>query len=204
MAGQRTRSGNRVGELLRDGPLFATFRSLCWVAGVLPPTVAYRFFRGLGGWIYRRDRRHQRIGLRNLRIAFPDADDHWRQTILAESYRVLGQHLVDIGRLWREGPAALRSRVNYEAGRGVENYEAARGQTGVLFVTAHVSSWELLPQAHAVHTRPLHFVVRPLDNALLDRWTVRLRERFGNRIIPKRGALRRMLELLRGGKTWGF
>ncbi|GAB4255150.1 MAG: lipid A biosynthesis lauroyl acyltransferase [Acidobacteriota bacterium] len=204
MSGRRARPRSSGGTRLGDGVVFAAFRTLCWVAGILPPTRAYRFFRGLGGWIYRRDRKHQKIGLLNLRIAFPEADDRWREEVLAESYRVLGQHFVDIARLWREGPETLRSRVTYEPHRGIENYQAARGQSGVLFVTAHVSSWELLPQAHAAHTRPLHFVVRPLDNPLLDRWTVHLRERFGNRVIPKQGALRRMLRLLRGGEDVGI
>jgi KDO2-lipid IV(A) lauroyltransferase len=47
-------------------------------------------------------------------------------------------------------------------------------------------------------------VVRPADNPWLDRELRALRERFGNAVIPKRGAARRMLEVLRGGGRVGI
>ena len=43
----------------------------------------------------------------------------------------------------------------------------------------------------------MSIVVRPADNPFLDRELRAMRERFGNTVIPKRGAARRMLEMMR-------
>ena len=39
---------------------------------------------------------------------------------------------------------------------------------GVLFATAHMGAWELSAFAHALMAEPMHVVVRPLDNPLID------------------------------------
>lgn len=188
---------------LEDWAVYGFFRALTWMAGLVPPSSAYRFFGGLGQWIARHDAKHRHIALVNLRIAFPDADDAWRIEVFERSYRHLGEHFVELARLAKEPAERLIERISYEPNRGLENYEEARKHGAVLFVTAHVSAWELLPQGHALRARPLHFVVRPLDNPLLDQWATKLRERFGNRVLPKQGAVRGMLARLRSGEDVG-
>ena len=39
---------------------------------------------------------------------------------------------------------------------------------GTLFLTAHFGAWELCPFAHALYGHPLKFVIRPIDNPLID------------------------------------
>jgi KDO2-lipid IV(A) lauroyltransferase len=74
----------------------------------------------------------------------------------------------------------------------------------VFILSAHVGFWELVPPVVALYRGPMSIVVRPADNPHLDRELCALRERFGNEVIPKRGAARKMLERLRGGGRVGI
>ncbi len=165
--------------------------------------------RRIADLFYLLDRKHRRIGLCNLGIAFPDRDASWHRRTLRESFRQLGDLAVEIARFPAVTAEELRRRFPYEEGRGLENYREARRQSqaggrGILFVTAHVGPWEILPAAHAVQARPLSFVVRPLDNPWLERWVRRLRCRFGNGVLSKHKAMRPILAALDQGRDVGF
>jgi KDO2-lipid IV(A) lauroyltransferase len=194
------REGNRLNLLV-----FLLLRSLVAVVGWIPVALAYRICETCALLVYLLDRKHRRIGMINLTLAFPERDQKWRRKVLRASFEQLGDHFVEICRLQRSDARQIRERVVYEPGRGLENYEAARAQgKGVIFLTAHVSAWELLPVAHSVRSAPLSFIVRPLDNPRLDRWLSEIRHRFGNEVIVKEGSLRRIIKLLNEGRDVGI
>src|SRR5436309_7215409 len=85
--------------------------------------------------------------------------------------------------------------IHYE---GLENYlEAKRSGRGVLVATAHLGNWELSAFAHALMTEPMHVMVRPLDNPLIDRLVEQRRTRSGNHLIYKQDAVRAVLKALK-------
>lgn len=168
---------------------------------------------GLARWMCRRiadlvfllDARHRRIGMTNLSIAFPDQDQAWRRSMLRESFRQLGDLAVELARLHRLCAEEVRQRVRFDDGYGLEHYRQARSQgRGVLFLTAHVGAWELLPTAQALYGHPLSFLVRPLENAPLERWLAKRRTACGNEVIAKQRGLRKVLKRLRDGGDVGF
>ena len=60
-------------------------------------------------------------------------------------------------------------------------YHAAKAAgRGVIFVTPHLGNWEMLAFAMSAIVEPIAYLARPLDNPLLDRYTSRVRSRFGN------------------------
>ena len=87
--------------------------------------------------------------------------------------------------LSRIGRESVKQWIRYE---GFEHFEQAlaRGK-GVLFATAHLGNWELSAFAHALLTAPMHVVVRPLDNPLIDRLVERRRALSGNRADREEG-----------------
>lgn len=191
--------------MLADFAIFSAVRTFFLTLFLLPRGLAYVLCRAIATLIYLVDWKHRRIGLTNLGIAFPKEDNSWRRRTLLRSYRQLGDLAVEMSQLARLTSAEVRKRVRYEEGRGLENYlSAKKGSKGVLFLTAHISVWELLPAAHALHGHPLSFITRPLDNPFLERWVVRLRSRFGNQVVPKQGSLRRILRLLQEGRDVGL
>lgn len=186
-------------------PVYLLVRGFVELVGVLPRFLSYPLCRGIAALVYVADAKHRRIGLVNLGIAFPESDERWRRCILLESYRQQGLHAVEVSRLNRQEASELRGRVSYEPGRGLENYLEAKNRTGsVIFLTGHVSCWELLPAAHALAGHPLSFVVRPLDNPYLESWVTRIRSWPGNRVLSKQHSMRRILRGLSRGNDVGL
>ncbi|MFB3906555.1 MAG: lysophospholipid acyltransferase family protein [Acidobacteriota bacterium] len=188
-----------------DWLVYILVRGLFLFLAMLPRGLARRFCRLLADLIYLFDGKHRRIGLINLSLAFPDRDVRWRKRVLRKSFRQQGDQAAELSRLPSLDAGEVRRRIPYEPGRGIENYLRARERgKGVIFLTAHISAWEILPAAHAAHGYPLSFVVRPLDNPLLDRWLEKLRSQRGNRAIGKAVAVRRAFRILKAGGDVGF
>jgi KDO2-lipid IV(A) lauroyltransferase len=88
---------------------------------------------------------------------------------------------------------------------GEENFDEARQRgNGVLFLTGHMSAWELAPFAHAMYGHPLHFLVRPIKNRKVDELINGYRCLSGNRPIEKNKSARMILKVLGDGGTVGI
>ena len=87
---------------------------------------------------------------------------------------------------------------------GFDNFDAARRPNkGVIFLTGHMSAWELAPFAQALYGYPLSFLARAIDNERVNRLIDSYRCRSGNRSIEKNNSARTMLRVLREGGTVG-
>ena len=146
--------------------------------------------------------RLRKIGMFNLRLAFPDWSDAQRRRVLRGSFRNLGRMLADLAHFPSITPADISELVTYE---GFENFAVAQKQRrGVLFLTAHFGGWELGSFAHGVYGHPCHFVVRELDNPLLNRLIHRHRGASGGTSIDKRYFARGILKALKDNQAVGI
>jgi Kdo2-lipid IVA lauroyltransferase/acyltransferase len=183
---------------------FLTRLVLC-IFRVLPRPLGIWVIRFLGTCTYYLDFRHRHIAAVNLKIAFPNLTDLERNRIARRSFQNTGMNLLELSRFSSLTPGNISSLVDYDPFQGLENYRAANAQgKGILYLTGHFSSWELLPTAHALHGYPLSFITRPLDNAVLDKYLLNARESKGNRVINKRNAARSILKNLASGSTAGI
>lgn len=170
--------------------------------GLLPRAAAIL----TGKWIaragYYLHHRLRRVGYRNLELAMPDLDVVEREEIVRRVFENLGRLLGEFSQFHKLTRKNIESLVEYD---GFENYQqaSARGR-GVLLLTGHVGAWELCAFAQGVYGHPLSFLVRPLDNPLLERMINRYRELSGNRTIDKNKAVRPVLEILRSGHDVGL
>jgi len=73
-----------------------------------------------------------------------------------------------------------------------------------IFITGHCGNWELLGTAMAAIGYPFVALARPLDNPLINRWLLGIRENRGMKIITKWGATPILQETLAGGGRVGF
>lgn len=167
----------------------------------LPRPVASWLAEGLGRALDRLVPRLRRIARINLRMALPErAAEH--EAIIDEVFRSVGRLLLGFARLPDIGVANVREWIDYD---GFEHYTAAKARgRGVLFATGHLGNWELSAHAHALMTEPMHVVVRPLDNPLLDRLVAERRARAGNRVIEKKDFARGILAALQANEPVGI
>ncbi|MBM3774050.1 MAG: lipid A biosynthesis acyltransferase [Acidobacteria bacterium] len=145
--------------------------------------------------------RLRQVAMRNLELAFPGMSAGERARIAGGVFRSVARLMVAFARF----PAITRGNVKvwirYE---GYEHFEAAlRRGRGVLFATGHLGNWELSAFAHALMSQPMHVLVRPLDNRLLNRLVARRRALSGNRLIEKRDFARSILKALEKNQAVG-
>lgn len=170
-------------------------RVVLGVASVMP----LGFSMGVARVLDRVAKRMRETGERNLRMALPSAD---AAGTVDEVFAGLGRMLYYFSRFGTRDRSNIGEWIEYE---GFEHYEEAKRRgKGVLFATGHLGNWELSAFAHALLCEPMHVVVRPLDNPVLDALVKGYRTGSGNRILDKQDFLRGILKALAANEAVGI
>ncbi|MDE2005015.1 MAG: lipid A biosynthesis lauroyl acyltransferase, partial [Rhodospirillales bacterium] len=148
-----------------------------------------------------------RIGLENLRAAYPDADPAWIAATLREAWDNLGRvggEYAALGKLWDYDPAAAApGRIEIV---GAETMAAARAHVGpALMFGAHLGNWELGALAAQAAGLRAAIVYRMPNNRLAAAAIARVRGALMGRLIrtrPQAGL--EMAAVLRQGESVGM
>jgi len=176
-------------------PALAALKSL----ELAPLPIAHRLARAYTRVLDLAIPRLRRTAEYNLAMALPDQDP---RPIIDGVFRSIARLLVTFARF----PSISRDNVaQWIRCEGAEHFEnALKHGRGVLFATAHLGNWELSAFAHAIITGPMHVVVRPLDNPLIDALVEKRRSLSGNWLISKSEAARTILKTLRNNQAVGI
>jgi KDO2-lipid IV(A) lauroyltransferase len=165
----------------------------------LPLGMAYWMGERLGDLAYLLLAERRRITLENLALTFGEEKTPAERHALARAtFRNLGKHLVDFGRLRDLTPENFGHVCTIEGFERVQKLLERR--MGLLVLSAHFGSWELAPAGALCLDTPVRVIVRPLDNPILNRLVETHRQHCGYHIIPSRYALAESLEALRRGE----
>lgn len=172
----------------------------------LMETLPLPMARKVAGWTGRLlDRllpKLRRVAERNLGFAMPELNQQQRRSIIDGTFQSVGRLLLALARAPRINARNVHTWIAYE---GLEHYHAAKeAGKGVLVATAHLGNWELSALTHAIMTEPMHVMVRPLDNPLIDQMVERRRAFSGNQLIYKKDAARNVLKALRNNQAVGI
>jgi len=160
-------------------------KSSLWVRALsrIPLTLWYPFARFLAwlSWRVIPYRRH--VVVANLKASFPEWDDAKREQVIRDYYRGFGDMLVEVIHSLRLTPAELERRVklvNPELVRA----EVARGKP-VLLLAGHQCNWEWMLLAFSTQLGvPVDAAYKPLVDSWAETEMLRLRTRFGARMVP--------------------
>jgi KDO2-lipid IV(A) lauroyltransferase len=183
---------------------YAAYAAVRFLVRLLPHAGARAVGRALGRLAHRLLPRHRRIVRENLARALPELSEAERRRMVPRIFRHFGLSLADAVSVERFDLVELCRRIDLEGWDHLQEAErlAAERGTGVVILSAHLGLWEVAAYPPGIYGGPLHVVGRPLDNPLLDAELVRSRARYGNELIPKRGAVRPMFRALsRGGRV---
>jgi KDO2-lipid IV(A) lauroyltransferase len=187
---------------LRDAVEYAAALGVIGSLAYTPRPVAEALARTYAGTLDRLIPRLRRTAQQNLRMAMPELDAGAQQRIINGVFRSIARLLVAFSRFPRLNRDNVGQWIRYE---GYEHFDAAkRTGAGVLFATAHLGNWELSAFAHALLSEPMHLVVRPLDNPLIDGLVARRRTLSGNRLIGKKDFARAILTGLKQNEAVGI
>lgn len=187
-----------LGQKLRYGAEAALFFAFMGMFRMLGPETA----SGLGGWIGRNIFSllpPDRIARANLAAAFPEMSADERNRIRRSMWDNLGRVVGEYPHLARFSPKGDDPRITYSLPPGMSLEDLK--QKPVIFLSAHLGNWEMLP----ILAGQLGFdgaaVVRPPNNPYVAAWVARQRRINGpDTMIAKHNAARPMVAQLRNGK----
>ena len=160
----------------------------------------------LGKWfgylLYLIDVRHRRIALINLRFAYDDEKDERELKEIIRSnfiqYGLIGFEWLRLKKLTRERLDEIKDHIAVEGERYL--IEAKKKNPSVILLSAHFGNWEYAHLYFADTFNHLNFMVREIENPLLERERVDYNERHGVRILYKNRGLRQAVKNLKQGE----
>ena len=124
-----------------------------------------------------------KTALRNLRLAYPNETELWRQRVLKETWAEVGRMSGEFPHMGEFVERLERGDVVFE---GRERIEAARGQ-GAVFIGGHFTNWEVTSLCLAQADPDCYFTYRPANNPIIDRDIVETRRAFGLELQAAKG-----------------
>jgi KDO2-lipid IV(A) lauroyltransferase len=178
------------------------FQMLKFLLYILPRKLCRAWGKTTGLVFYSLDKRHRRIALLNLNVAFgKEISSSGMKKIARRTFMHFGSFLMDIIKFSSLSEKKKNSLIHVE---GEENLRSAlQEKKGVILVTAHYGSWEIAPFFVSQLGR-LKVIARALDNKLLEKELLKLRTRQGAEVIYKHQATKQILQSLRAKEMVAF
>ena len=148
--------------------------------------------------------RRRRRAVDNIRNAFPAwSDKRCRQTACRSVENMFQLAAVDALVMPRlitpdRWPEFL------DLGDATDHLHRVMGDRSMLFITGHCGNWELLGYGMSVIGYPMAALARPLDNPLLNKWLLGVRQAHGLRVLTKWGATPEMQKIIESNGHVGF
>jgi KDO2-lipid IV(A) lauroyltransferase len=188
-----------LGRNLRYGAEAAVFFAFMAVFRVIGLKAA----SGLGGWIGRTIfplLPPDRIARANLAAAFPNKTEQECDEIRMTMWDNLGRVVGEYSHLDHFTPEGSDARISVEYPPGT-TLNDLKGRS-ILFLSAHLANWEMLPILGEQKGLEGAAVVRPPNNPYIANWVARQRSIHGPAtLIAKHNAMRQMLTQLRGQRV---
>jgi len=187
---------------VNDDTIYRLIKLSIRIIGTIPRPVARKISNFIGRLWYAIDQRHRTVVLENITHAYGKTmTDLEIKKMARQIFKNIAGMLFEIGWAYNLKQDEFSSYFSF---KGYEHLEAALEQKkGVLALTCHMGNWELLCEAVAMLGLNTAILYRKLDYLPLERFLLEMRERFGTRLIPLKGASRKVDELLAGGYVVG-
>jgi KDO2-lipid IV(A) lauroyltransferase len=172
---------------------------------VLPLRLSLKAGEILGLFVFYVWQSRRRIAIENLKSALSSGAvgvSEPVEDVIRENFRNLGRSFIEVIKIYYGLGDPIINSVVFE---GTENFRRAKANDrGVIFVTGHCGNWELLAISCSVKLSDLSIVIRPIDNPYLNSLVEKVRMKYGNRVISKKGALKPVLQTLKKNGAVGI
>ncbi len=192
--------------IMKERCEYFTVKIFIYLFKILPVSWVYATLSWLGRLFFYLLKRRRELTIKNLAFAYGEIgrETKYRQTAKGV--------FLSIARTAAETILIFNDR--YDIDRHIKNKELvlerikrlfAQGNENVLLISAHFGNWELLAHFMAMHGYPALVVGRAGDNKLIEtEVTTPFRQKFGNRNVHTRKAMREMAKALRDGQHVGL
>lgn len=174
-------------------------RSAWWVrlVAALPWWLLYGLSSALAWLAWRVLRYRGQVVRESLSKAFPTLEERELRALMRRYYRGFGDVLVEVIKAASLPAEEIRRRVSAVGLDGPR--ELIAGGTPVLLVAAHQCNWEWMLLALSLELGfPLDAAYKPLVDRWAEREMLKLRTRFGSRLVPAQELL---ADIIKRGRT---
>jgi len=193
----------RAAKRVKNFFIYQIFFWLIICVRLVPRSMAFQILRALSLICYHVLKNVRRRIKEHLSIAFGgEMAPEEIQSMTKQVFLDLGRNAVDALRLPVIPPEEMDTLVRAE-GLNHLDQALARGK-GVIAVTGHIGSWELMAGYIARKGYPLYVIGRRLYDHRLNRILVRMRESTGLKNIERGGSTRKILKALSEGAMMGI
>lgn len=187
-----------------DRVQYLALRTVSMLLHCSPVTVCLAGANVLGDLMYIVDKKHRDRALENLRFSFPEMTESQRKVIARRSMRQFFQLGVEVLFTTR-----LVRTDNWTQVATLHNFDTTLRllldrHRGLIMLTGHYGNWEVLGYLLATLGFNTTSVARPLDNPYVNDWLLGVREKRGQRILAKTGALNEIPDVLDQAGAVGF
>jgi len=177
-------------------------RTILLLFGSIPLKIRKTFFRAIFILFYHFSGKNRLITLHNLIRSFPEKSLPEITRIAKNVYLNLGTAAAEFFEIPYLTEENMSEWVKFE---GLENYtKALSKKKGILFYTGHLGNWELGGACLGLHSLHVNVIYRALDNPVLEDFVAWFRTHTGHKVIPKGGAARKIIKLLKKNEMIGI
>jgi KDO2-lipid IV(A) lauroyltransferase len=187
--------------------LFETvlFITLSIPLAIMPLRFSMKVGEMLGLLLFYLWRSRRNIAIKNLKdseLAIALANSELPESIVRKNFKNIGKSFIEIIKIFYGLDKKIINSVYFD---GIENLKVAESKgRGVLFITGHCGNWELMALVMSVKLKNIAVVARPLNNPYINRLVENMRERYGNSVIYKQGALKPIMQTFKNNGYVGI
>ncbi|MCZ4242969.1 lysophospholipid acyltransferase family protein [Pedobacter punctiformis] len=139
----------------------------------------------------------------NLVKSFPEKPLPEILAIEKQYYKYLSNLILEVIKMTSISKVELQKRYKFNGLEKLEEY--FKENKGVLICSAHYGNWEWGTLAFGLAISANHYpIYKPLTNSTFDKWFIKVRSRFGNKMVPMRQTLRAVGETKNEASVFSF
>ncbi|SMC10147.1 lysophospholipid acyltransferase family protein [Nitratiruptor tergarcus] len=174
---------------MREWFEYGVAKTLLAFSRILPQSLLYALFEGLATLYYYIDSKRRELTKENLQHA------GFSPSLALQSYCEIAKSLTEMLLIFT-------GRFDFTKIKGEFKLKSSKPK---IFVTAHFGNWEALAHYMAQQGYPMAVVGREGNNKLIERnITTPFRQLYGNKLVYKEGAMRKLIASLKKGENIGL
>jgi len=172
---------------------------------ILPYSISLKIGGMTGSLLFYLWRSRRTIAVDNLRAAVSRGAikiETTPEAVIKQNFMNMGKSFVEVVKIYFGFGKQIFEHVEV---KGFENFRRAQSKgTGILLIAGHCGNWELNALVLSLNLKRSNVVARKQKNPFLNRVIERTREKYGNNVIYKKGALKKILLALKRKEAVGI
>ena len=179
-----------------DYIVFIVYKLFVLIVKITPKFIMKYILIGFSKLVYILDKKHRRIAMVNMDLAFEDTKSLEEKTnIIKESYKNIVYNLYEFVVNPTLSQSELEKKVTVENEYIIK--DAINSKRKIILITAHYGNWELVNTFNSMKYKPMTVVGRPMSNEYLNKDLRNSRNSKNSIMLDKNNAAKGLVKALK-------